>query len=411
MYLVQVRRQRLPLRAAVRTAHGVMTERDVVLVRLEDMATARAGLGEAAPLLGFSAETADGIVAALRALGEKVTGEQLAAVAAHGGCVGFAIEAALAEIGRTDGESKSKKKGDHAGADAPVFRRPAASWSDTILPVAALLPAGRRALEKIPALGEAGFRTFKWKVGVAPAGEELPLLDDVCAALPPGARLRLDANGAWDRRTAERWLARCAECPVELVEQPCPAPSVGASVAERARAEDLLCGLADDFPVRIALDESLAGPGDVEHWLAAGWGGVWVVKPALFGGAALARLRAAGADLVFSSALETAVGAKAALRAAFAHSIFNLQRPTPTERAADGRESAAKPGVPPANPNAQNPRPEPGRDAPATPPRALGFGVWPLFADARFDGPFAAPFLRGRDVEAINPEAVWNALS
>ena len=44
-------------------------------------------------------------------------------------------------------------------------------------------------------------------------------------------------------------------------------------------------------------------------------------------------------------------------------------------------------------------------------PRALGFGVWPLFADARFDGPAAAPFLRWEDVERINPEAVWNALS
>ncbi len=42
---------------------------------------------------------------------------------------------------------------------------------------------------------------------------------------------------------------------------------------------------------------------------------------------------------------------------------------------------------------------------------ALGFGVWPLFADARCDGPYAAPYLRREDVEALNPEAVWNALS
>jgi O-succinylbenzoate synthase len=43
--------------------------------------------------------------------------------------------------------------------------------------------------------------------------------------------------------------------------------------------------------------------------------------------------------------------------------------------------------------------------------RALGVGVWPLFADARFDGPAAAPFIRREDVERINPEAVWNALT
>jgi O-succinylbenzoate synthase len=43
--------------------------------------------------------------------------------------------------------------------------------------------------------------------------------------------------------------------------------------------------------------------------------------------------------------------------------------------------------------------------------RALGFGVWPLFADARFNGPAVAPFVRWEDVEKIDGEAVWNALN
>jgi O-succinylbenzoate synthase len=80
----------------------------------------------------------------------------------------------------------------------------------------------------------------------------------------------------------------------------------------------------------------------------------------------IARLEKAKARVVFSSALETAVGAKAALRWAFAF---------------DGE------------------------------PRALGFGVWPLFQDQRFDGPHQAPFIRPRDVTAIDEEAVWNALN
>jgi O-succinylbenzoate synthase len=80
----------------------------------------------------------------------------------------------------------------------------------------------------------------------------------------------------------------------------------------------------------------------------------------------MARLEKAKAQVVFSSALETAVGAKAALRLAFAF----------------GGEA-----------------------------RALGFGVWPLFLDQRFDGPYQAPFIRAQDVLAISEEAVWNALS
>ena len=69
---------------------------------------------------------------------------------------------------------------------------------------------------------------------------------------------------------------------------------------------------------------------------------------------------------MFSSALETAVGAQAALRLAFAW---------------------------------------PGKAL------ALGFGVYPLFADARFNGPAAVPFLRVEDVNRIRPEDLWNAAS
>jgi O-succinylbenzoate synthase len=80
----------------------------------------------------------------------------------------------------------------------------------------------------------------------------------------------------------------------------------------------------------------------VERWLGAGWPGVYVVKPSLLSdpGAALERLATAKASVIFSSALETALGARAALRLAFE---WNGSR------------------------------------------RAIGFGVWPLFADTRFD--------------------------
>ena len=123
--------------------------------------------------------------------------------------------------------------------------------------------------------------------------------------------------------------------------------------------------------------------------LEAGWRGVWVIKPSLTGGAEmLGRLQAAKADVVFSSALETAVGARAALRVAFA---WNAQRPT-----INGEHSTSKGQA---------------LAAASKPARALGFGVWPLFQDGRFDGPSLAPFLWARDVERINVEAAWNALS
>jgi len=330
----------------VRTAHGVWVERIGLIVRLEDE-SGRAGYGEAAPIPWFGTETVEEAEAALGVLGEWVTPEQLVAVPPGLGCLRFALAGALEECLRA------------GGAETGVSERPVKDKA-SYLPVAGLLPAGRAALAQIAPKAELGFRTFKWKVGVGDIADELALLDDVIGELPSGSKLRLDANGAWDRRQAERWLERAAERPVEFVEQP---------IAPDARgADDVLRGLAGDFPTPLALDESLIGAGDVERWLAADWRGVFVIKPALLGDAAavMARLSRAKADVVFSSALETAVAAKAALQLAFAW---------------------------------------PGK------PRALGFGVWPLFTRSVFDGPFGAPFIRSDDVSRLNPEAVWIALN
>ena len=329
------RRYRLPFRQPVRTAHGVWSEREGLLLRLQSE-TGVVSFGEVSPIVWFGTETIDEAEAVCRGFGEQVTAETLAAVPERLVCLRFALGAAMGWGSATESEARKT------------------------LPVAALLPAGRAALAHVGPKAETGFRTFKWKVGVADIAEELPLLDDLIAKLPNGAKLRLDANGVWDRRRAERWLERCAERPVEFVEQPIAADAKGAA--------DLLLGLANDYPTALALDESVMGASDVARWLDLGWPGVFVLKPALMGDAmaAVARLEKAKAPVVFSSALETAVGAKAALRLAFAF---------------------------------------------AGEPRALGFGVWPLFQDGRFDGPYLAPFIRAQDIAAINEEAVWNALS
>lgn len=329
-------------RNPVRTAHNLWTERTGLILRLTDE-EGSVGFGEAAPIPWFGTETVGEIEGLCRGFGESITDEQMAEVPSSLGCLRGALQAAKENLLK-------------ATPDQPPRIEAGAGY----LTVAALLPAGRAALSKIPPLADAGFRTFKWKVGVDELAEELPLMDDVIAALPNGAKLRLDANGAWDRRRAERWLERCADRPIEFLEQP---------IAPDARgAEDLLLGLAGDYPTPLALDESVAVSAQIERWLRLGWAGIFVVKPTLLGNAVtmLERLRAAKAAVVFSSALETAVGAQRALRMAFNY------------------------------------------DGPA---RALGFGVWPLFKDARLDGPHVAPFIRREDVAALNPENVWNALS
>jgi O-succinylbenzoate synthase len=330
------RRYRLAFRAPLRTAHGPWSEREGLIVRLESEGGV-AGWGEAAPIPDFGTETVAEAEAACAALGSPVDELRIAsAVPASLGCLRRALSCALRDLAGARG----------TGSDA--------------VSVAALLPAGKTAIAAATAMAVSGFRVFMWKVGAGDIADELALLNDVCAALPAGAKLRLDANGAWDRRGAERWLGKCADYPVEFIEQPV--------ARDRAGAADLLLGLASDYPTPIALDESVAGEGDIRRWIGAGWKGVFVVKPSLLGDAeaALALLSQADSDVVFSSALETGIGARDALRAAFSWK---------------GKK------------------------------RAIGFGVWPLFADGRFDGPWAAPFLRRQDAERVNPEVLWNALS
>lgn len=319
---------RKELRVPLRTAHGPWGEREGIFVRLE-REDGRIGFGEIAPIPWFGTETLAEAETVCRALGATVDDRVLDAVAVRFGCVRFALAAARGE--------------------------PAVSAPGVRLPVAALLPAGRAALAAVPDRLAEGFLCLKWKVGVERAEEEIGILDDLLAQLPPYVRVRLDANGAWDRRTAERWLAACAERPVEFVEQPAP--------PEEA---DRLLGLAADYPVKLALDESVASLASAREWQARGWPGVFVVKPALAGPLAelVAWAQATRPDLVVSSSIETALARAHVLRAVLAHGLTT---------------------------------------------RALGLGVGRVFGDRSWDGPFTGALLDAAWCDSVSAEELWNA--
>ncbi|MDP2138873.1 MAG: o-succinylbenzoate synthase [Candidatus Didemnitutus sp.] len=330
-YRFSFKSYRRALRLPLRTAHGAWTEREGIFVRLE-REDGQVGFGEIAPLSWFGTETLAEAGEICRKLGDEVTDELLDGIETRFGCVRFALAAARAPN----------------LAPASPERR---------LPVAALLPAGRAALQVLPDKLAAGYLGLKWKVGVERAEDELVLLDDLLAMLPAYVRLRLDANGAWDRRTAERWLAACAERPVEFVEQPAAADD-----------DDLLLGLAEDFPVTLALDESVTGLSAAREWQERGWRGVFVLKPALAGplDEMTTWITTTKPDVVFSSAIETALGRAQVLRAIFSADLTQ---------------------------------------------RALGFGVGDVFGDWQWDGPPLGPLLDATWGDGVNPEALWNAVN
>ena len=68
---------------------------------------------------------------------------------------------------------------------------------------------------------EEGYDRIKLKVGIDPEAD-IETICRVSETLPPGVKLRLDANGGWSRRDAVTVLreVESRKCPIELVEQP-----------------------------------------------------------------------------------------------------------------------------------------------------------------------------------------------
>ncbi|MEM9138034.1 MAG: o-succinylbenzoate synthase, partial [Cyanobacteria bacterium P01_F01_bin.42] len=175
--------------------------------------------------------------------------------------------------------------------------------------ICGLLPAGQSALSKWPTLWQEGFRTFKWKIGVADIGDELFILKALLKALPAEAQLRLDANGGLTLEQARSWLTECdrlrsAAPTLEYLEQPLPTDQVRS-----------LQALASNFQTPIALDESVASLAELQTWHERQWPGYYVLKPAIMGFPWAIRRACdqVSNPKIFSSVFEASVGQAAAL--------------------------------------------------------------------------------------------------
>lgn len=234
---------RLP--QAMVTAHGALAERRGWLLRLSDP-EGRCGWGEVTPL-----EAAwPACRAAIAQLGETLEqGPLEGKLPQLPGPLAFGLGLALAEL-----------QGLGSAAEGGWLPAPPSAW---------LLPAGAAALPALErALAAAGPHiTLKWKVATEPEASERAVLEALLALLPNTGRLRLDANGGWDRASAGRWAERLRQEPrLAWLEQPlAPGDHEG------------LLRLARLLPV--ALDESLRDPAGLPpHW--PGWR---VHRPALEG--------------------------------------------------------------------------------------------------------------------------------
>jgi O-succinylbenzoate synthase len=193
-----------------------------------------------------------------------------------------------------------------ASALESAYRRPPPGRRDRI-PINATVPAV--AAHQVPEVLSRfpGARTAKVKVAERgqTLADDVARVEAVRALIPT---VRVDANGGWTvEQAVEAAQALTATGPLEYLEQPC------ATVAELAE-------LRRRIDVPIAADESIRKADDPLAVARAHAADIAVLKVAPLGGiSAMLRIAAQiGIPVVVSSALDSAVGIAAGLRAAAA---------------------------------------------------------------------------------------------
>lgn len=290
----RVERRLLRYHSPITTAHGTIGDRWMVLLTLVDE-DGNIGLGEAAPLAGFTPDTVEIAESALRrwAADQDGGGDPPASVTARA-----AVDSALLDLA--------------ARIAATSVHRLLTPGSPDRLAVSAL--ATGASVEAIAASAAAavasGHGTVKIKVGTHGMNGDLDRVSAVRSRIGPDVRLRLDANGAWGVPEALRHLDRLAEFDIEFLEEPV------------AGIENLAL-VRISSPVPIAVDESAPTVEDISRAVETGAADLVVLKPSAIGGPseaarAAAIVRDAGMNVVVTSLLEGSVGIRAAAHLASA---------------------------------------------------------------------------------------------
>jgi len=277
----------LPFKQPYVTARGALTQREMVLLRVRDE-DGVVGLGEAVPLALRGGVGLRDVVAELEQWGEDREVDGLSAPAR------CAVETALMDLrGRRVGEGLGEGARDEAvECNATLVAGP---------PDAVAAEAEKWARD--------GFTTFKLKLGAETAkrhlegaflrSRDVEQVRAVREALGSSARIRVDANEAWDLETAKVTLAALEEFEVELAEQP-------------VAGLEAMAELAASTSIPLAADESVTNVDEAEEAVAVGACAYTGIKLSKVGGPEEALRIADVLPAYVTSALDGPVGIAAA---------------------------------------------------------------------------------------------------
>jgi O-succinylbenzoate synthase len=290
-YLSYKREFKQPLK----TSHGIWEFREGIIIKLEDN-LGNFGLGEIAPLPWFGSETLEQALEFCQQLNGVVGDRTIKTISDHLPCCQFAFSSALSQFFSSSFPQVNQKNQE--------------------IKYCYLLPPKENCLQVN--FQSLNYDTFKWKIGVNSVSKEIKFLEKLLELLPKNAKLRLDANGGLDIKQAKEWLnfadnliplnsSLKRENIIEFIEQPL-----------KPKYFEEMLELSQQYKTNLALDESVANLTQLKDCYQKGWREIFVIKVGIIGSIFHLRefLLQNKLDLVFSSVLETKIGAKIALNIA-----------------------------------------------------------------------------------------------
>ena len=261
----------VPLLSSMKMAGLEIRAADNLIVRIRDQ-DGTIGWGEAASAPTMTGETLAGMVAAVRHMAPQLEGKEV--TDPHKIHLGFdrlmyrnhgakaAIEIALLDLaGKRLKTPLYELLGGKIRDDAIILTMVAGSNLAT-------------EIENTKKQGEAGFSSFKVKVGVNPPDRDLERVTNVRAAAGGDARISADANQGYEREDAIKFAQGAVQAGLDFMEQLVSGADLS-GMAACAQASSVPLGADEGF-------HSMRDIRDHKEWRAASGGSLKTIK---FGGA------------------------------------------------------------------------------------------------------------------------------
>lgn len=240
---LQIAPYEYPFRRPFTTANDSLTSRRGFYVRLRS-SDEYTGLGEAAPLPGFTRESYEDVRETLSALEDLFSRsphsfrfkdglpEENDILKSQLATNRFALESALLDIhAQAQNQSLSSLL-----SDSPA------------LTISVNATVGQlkepQVVQSVRQNIESGFKAIKLKIGRRNFEEDLDVVGSIAPHLANDIKLRLDVNQAWSYAEALTNMAKLADFPIEYIEQPVPSDDL--TSLQKLREERILPIAADE---------------------------------------------------------------------------------------------------------------------------------------------------------------------